>query len=774
MKVFKDTNSKFTFITYFFTCIFVSSYAIWKINSNKTFNLQQSILVVSGIIIGAFIAFVVIYYLVKKLKIRLISIFLLFLFIAISSLIGKSIFEKLLNRISSEVSSFDLSEYKYYFTLFIPILEGFLAGFISMAVFYLMIENSQTLNTVIFLFLNLFISRYLYYDKDNFWVNAILIFFFRGYLIISYLYIVEKYSILKNSLFRKKKILTIWALFFLLNILLCLSIGLSSMIRNVYRNKGEKVGNEIEKQFIDKYKQESSKPNYYSDLDLKSRKGTIQPRIVGFYKADRPHYLKTDVFRNYNRENKLWVISDGDDCYFVDNYSKSYWYDDYYYNTGGLWDTQLQNKEEIEIVYKYNNYRIVPSVESVMYVDDKYGYSASCGLIQSNETSDGIARMTYQTTVFDYDTFKEFLYEYGDLYYYYNDWVTIDKDLDRYEEIYSLAQEITKGLDTTYEKAKAIEDYFHDNYLYTFTPDIEDIDNPIDDFILDTKKGFCSYFALSMSTMLDMLEIKSRVVGGYYSSTYVESLDAYVILNTDLHAWVEVELPGYGWVNFEPTTSKCDPEFEGCQDESGSLNFSQLSEENIESVMQSIDLEVTFEDISEIEKGLSFEDYRKEWIEARRKQTSEEKEKEQEKKLDEYEKEKEETNKKIKLVVRIILIALLIIIIVCGLVFISINVYKRVKNKDYYKDLKNRKLARKLNRSVRKLIAKKFELNFVILDSNNKRFIENLRKYDFDVDALRKFFKYSDKILYSKVYNEKDVLLMRKQFDELKEYVKKN
>lgn len=128
------------------------------------------------------------------------------------------------------------------------------------------------------------------------------------------------------------------------------------------------------------------------------------------------------------------------------------------------------------------------------------------------------------------------------------------------ERVQQLAEEITKNKATRYEKAKAIEAYFSiEDYEYN-TKDVavpgEDQDY-VDQFLFETKKGYCDNFSTSMVVLLRTLDIPARWVKGYTQGEYIDTInpyrDLYEVKNSNAHSWVEVYFPGIGWVPFEPT-----------------------------------------------------------------------------------------------------------------------------------------------------------------------------------------------------------------------------
>ena len=72
---------------------------------------------------------------------------------------------------------------------------------------------------------------------------------------------------------------------------------------------------------------------------------------------------------------------------------------------------------------------------------------------------------------------------------------------------------------------------------------------------LDLGSGSCRDFALFMMEAVRSLGLAARFVSGYlYDETLLEA-GAGVIGGGTTHAWMQVFLPGAGWVEFDPTNA---------------------------------------------------------------------------------------------------------------------------------------------------------------------------------------------------------------------------
>ncbi len=138
-------------------------------------------------------------------------------------------------------------------------------------------------------------------------------------------------------------------------------------------------------------------------------------------------------------------------------------------------------------------------------------------------------------------------------------WVTdnyLQLPVDLPPAIADLAQEITSGLDTPFEKAEAVTEYLRREITYTsHVPPAPSGRDTLAWFLLDYQAGFCNYYATAEVIMLRSLGIPARLVVGFAQGEY-QSPGWYTVHQYDAHAWPEVYFPGVGWVEFEPTTSQ--------------------------------------------------------------------------------------------------------------------------------------------------------------------------------------------------------------------------
>lgn len=97
------------------------------------------------------------------------------------------------------------------------------------------------------------------------------------------------------------------------------------------------------------------------------------------------------------------------------------------------------------------------------------------------------------------------------------------------------------------------QDFFSQQLLfYTLNPPLLGPDM-IDEFLFDTKRGFCEHFAAAFVYAMRAAGVPARVVAGYQGGE-VNPVDGYLVVRQyDAHAWTEVWIAGRGWVRIDPT-----------------------------------------------------------------------------------------------------------------------------------------------------------------------------------------------------------------------------
>ncbi len=102
--------------------------------------------------------------------------------------------------------------------------------------------------------------------------------------------------------------------------------------------------------------------------------------------------------------------------------------------------------------------------------------------------------------------------------------------------------------------ARALAMFREQPFVYTLDPPKLGAD-PVDQFLFETRSGFCEHYASSFTFLMRAAGIPARVVTGYLGGE-INPVDGYVVVRqSDAHAWSEVWLPGEGWIRIDPTAA---------------------------------------------------------------------------------------------------------------------------------------------------------------------------------------------------------------------------
>ena len=116
------------------------------------------------------------------------------------------------------------------------------------------------------------------------------------------------------------------------------------------------------------------------------------------------------------------------------------------------------------------------------------------------------------------------------------------------------ARRIVGNEQSPYRQAKALQDYFRDNFTYNIGVSPGHDSNAMEQF-LASKQGYCEQFAGTYAAMARSIGLPARVAVGFTEGTK-DSDGRFHVTGKEAHAWPEVYLSGYGWVAFEPTPGR--------------------------------------------------------------------------------------------------------------------------------------------------------------------------------------------------------------------------
>jgi transglutaminase-like putative cysteine protease len=102
---------------------------------------------------------------------------------------------------------------------------------------------------------------------------------------------------------------------------------------------------------------------------------------------------------------------------------------------------------------------------------------------------------------------------------------------------------------------QAVLDLFREQeFFYTLTPPGLARES-VDDFLFNTRQGFCGHFASAFTSLMRAAGIPARVVAGYQGGDWNPIGGYLIVRQSHAHAWSEVWLPGAGWRRVDPTAA---------------------------------------------------------------------------------------------------------------------------------------------------------------------------------------------------------------------------
>jgi hypothetical protein len=125
-------------------------------------------------------------------------------------------------------------------------------------------------------------------------------------------------------------------------------------------------------------------------------------------------------------------------------------------------------------------------------------------------------------------------------------------------EIATVAERWTEEQETDYDRIIAIQQRFTDpdgHFSYDDEVPASSSDAAMLDF-LQRGTGFCQQFSSTMAVMLRSLGIPARLAVGFTPGMHDDPTGTFTVTTENMHSWVEVLFPTYGWVPFEPTPNR--------------------------------------------------------------------------------------------------------------------------------------------------------------------------------------------------------------------------
>jgi transglutaminase-like putative cysteine protease len=121
--------------------------------------------------------------------------------------------------------------------------------------------------------------------------------------------------------------------------------------------------------------------------------------------------------------------------------------------------------------------------------------------------------------------------------------------------VLNTARAWTQGATNMYQALSMLEAHLSNSQQFTYSLDNPPIPKNVDavDWLLQTRQGYCTYYATAMTIMARLLGIPTRVASGFARGTLNTKDNVWTVNGSDAHSWVQAYFPDDGWINFDPT-----------------------------------------------------------------------------------------------------------------------------------------------------------------------------------------------------------------------------
>jgi hypothetical protein len=100
----------------------------------------------------------------------------------------------------------------------------------------------------------------------------------------------------------------------------------------------------------------------------------------------------------------------------------------------------------------------------------------------------------------------------------------------------------------------ALRFFNREAFHYTLVPPLLGA-NPTDEFLFESRRGYCEHYASSFALLMRLAGIPSRIVLGYLGGEPNPVGGYHMVWQSDAHAWTEVWIAARGWVRVDPTAA---------------------------------------------------------------------------------------------------------------------------------------------------------------------------------------------------------------------------
>lgn len=325
--------------------------------------------------------------------------------------------------------------------------------------------------------------------------------------------------------------------------------------------------------------------NGFSDTSSFTSSTDDEDEVLYVISGANPRYIKRQCFNSYNGQTDLWE-------YYGDVGTGYNYYTDYirWENPAVLaaeYGIDMETKKEFSIISsEKDDVHAIYTPENIDSIEFMYSSLSDYSQRYVYRTrldeyfhSQGNTWNSYSVSWYDFDVDVEFMLFYNDetaqkidgvnsrayletkneMKEYYDPVMTeevrrscYDSD-EGYQKVKSLTEQITLNCTNDFTKAQAIEQYFKSMDFY-YDKEFRPADGSVEYFLFGSRRGICSDYATAMTLMCREAGLYARYVEGFLIQK-ADSDGNFYVTAADGHAYVQVWLDGYGWTDFDPTSS---------------------------------------------------------------------------------------------------------------------------------------------------------------------------------------------------------------------------
>jgi len=103
------------------------------------------------------------------------------------------------------------------------------------------------------------------------------------------------------------------------------------------------------------------------------------------------------------------------------------------------------------------------------------------------------------------------------------------------------------------DRVAGLEGFFLQQQLSYSAQNLPQTETPLATFLFDSRRGYCEHFASAFAVMLRLMDVPTRLVGGYLGGTYNRFGKFYLVTEDRAHVWVEALNDEGKWVRIDPS-----------------------------------------------------------------------------------------------------------------------------------------------------------------------------------------------------------------------------